>query len=80
MDTRIEYSTDIDELGRCQFFLTWFDLGSRRYRSQVFFANPEQYGHPKPENRRPLQCWEGGDPKTCSCPDHGRSLIDYAGE
>lgn len=23
---------------------------------------------------RPLQCFEGGDPKTCECPDHGRTL------
>lgn len=26
---------------------------------------------------RPLQCWEGGDQNTCSCPDCGTSLIDY---
>lgn len=26
---------------------------------------------------RPLQCWEGGKKETCSCPDHGRSLIDF---
>jgi hypothetical protein len=25
---------------------------------------------------RPAQCFEGGDPKTCECPDHGRSLVD----
>ncbi len=23
---------------------------------------------------RPLQCFEGGDSKTCECPDHGRTL------
>ena len=23
---------------------------------------------------RPKQCFEGGDPKTCECPDHGRTL------
>lgn len=29
---------------------------------------------------RPLQCFEGGNPETCSCPDHSTALIDYEGE
>lgn len=47
--TTIEYLTGSDELGRCRFFLNWIDKGRRR--SQVFFANPEGYGHNKPDNR-----------------------------
>ncbi len=31
------------------------------------------------QNNRPKQCFEGGDPKTCECPDHGRTLVDYQG-
>ena len=26
---------------------------------------------------RPPQCFEGGDPKTCECPDHGRTLVGF---
>ena len=32
--------------------------------------------HWMPMPRQP-QCFEGGPDKGCSCPDHGRSLIDY---
>ena len=35
--------------------------------------------HWMPLPRQP-QCFEGGPDKGCECPDHGRTLIDYAGE
>ena len=47
IDTEIEYLSETDHLGRCRFFLNWND-GYRR-RSQVFFADPENYGHKRPE-------------------------------
>jgi hypothetical protein len=45
---QIEYrSKTMDRLGRCHFFLNWSD--GERNRSQAFFADPNQYGHKRPE-------------------------------
>lgn len=47
-NTKIEYMSEtIDNLGRCRFFLNWHD--GQRKRSQVFFADPREYGHKRPE-------------------------------
>jgi hypothetical protein len=46
--TEIEYRSKIvDALGRCRFFLNWVESNGKK-RSQLFFANPEDYGHEKP--------------------------------
>ena len=59
MKTRIEYSSKSDEKGRCTFTLFWWvdyihghpdgEYG-RRERAQVFFSDPTEYGHPRPED------------------------------
>lgn len=54
---RIEYHSQPDDLGRCEFTLFWMDdyhpghpLGENRTaeRGQCFFAKPEAYGFPSP--------------------------------
>lgn len=42
----IEYLSESDMLNRCRFFLNWKD--GEMTRSQVFFADPNRYGHPRP--------------------------------
>ena len=58
IETRIEYHTPSDEQGRCRFTLYWMadyhpghPLGENRRAEcgQVFYADPESYGHPRPE-------------------------------
>ena len=39
----IEYLTPSDDLGRRRFFLNWIEASGKK-RSQVFFAQPKQYG------------------------------------
>jgi len=55
-ETRIEYHSKPDSLGRCRFTLYWLDNyfpghpeGEyiERERGQCFYADPRQYGHPK---------------------------------
>ena len=57
-ETRIEYLSRSDQWGRCRFTLFWMadyhpghPLGENRHaeRGQVFYADPESYGHPRPE-------------------------------
>lgn len=46
--TEIEYrSKIIDTLGRYRFFLNWSDPNGKK-RSQIFFANPRDYGFEPP--------------------------------
>ena len=40
--TSVEYLTEPDSLGRVKFFINWMD--GKRERSQIFFANPKEYG------------------------------------
>ena len=46
--TEIEYMSGvIDKLGRCSFFLNWRETNGK-IRSQIFFADPKDYGHDRP--------------------------------
>lgn len=56
--TRIEYYSQSDDRGRCSFALLWMadyhpgdDAGEHRLteRGQHFFADPRDYGFPRPE-------------------------------
>lgn len=60
MQTRIEYHTNSDRMGRCHFSLYWWDdyfpghpegEHVERERRQSFFADPREYGHARPEER-----------------------------
>lgn len=48
-EVEIEYrSKEVDHLGRCRFFLNWTHKETGEKRSQVFFADPRQYGFDRP--------------------------------
>ena len=45
LSSKIEYRTcNPDHKNRIRFFLNWVDSNDNK-KSQVFFANPENYGH-----------------------------------
>jgi len=50
----IKYLTKCDDMGRCQFTLSWCQhyapgyVGMPWMRTQVFFADPTSYGFPRP--------------------------------
>lgn len=58
--TRIKYRSKSDSLGRCSFTLFWMadyhpgdPAGENRIaeRAQCFFADPREYGFPRPEEQ-----------------------------
>jgi hypothetical protein len=51
MNFKIEYLSESDSNGRCEFILRWMDADGRK-RGQVFFCDPHDYGFPSPEETK----------------------------
>lgn len=60
MKDKIEYHGKSDEQNRCSFTLFWEEEKMAKdgtyymgRRGQVFFADPREYGFPRPEEAKP---------------------------